>query len=463
MEERRTAAGANHNMAPLTFPSRSSTSSFIKPQMFFSRDLWLHALALPSAIVQHLFGTVPSTIASSPFRLPAESCPHARTLMAWPDQTANLKGDELVSAQQEVASIANAVAKYEPVWMYASRQNIATASSHLSGSVTVVNIDVEQPWIRNSGPVLVIPTSRDEVVGIDFNFNYFGSSSIRSTGFDRMLPYRLLANQNMTRISASISAEGGAFEADGQGTLITSESSLLISKRNGEWSKGGMEETFRELLGIQKTIWLDGITDLNANDYPIDRLVRFESGSTVILSRPHKSVAKSDLRYRAYEQARSVLNASTNANDIAFEIVEIEEASPLPSATVDASTPTRRSGPFFHERLQVMLSRMTRRTDIAADDFEIDETTITEVQSKQRRPSVKAAARSYLSFYLVNGGVIVPQFGDAAADRLAIEKLQELFPDRIVEPVSMRWMPQAGRGLHDTTLQWPSTKTGRWQ
>ena len=125
-----------------------------------------------------------------------------------------------------------------------------------------------------------------------------------------------------------MSAEGGALEADGEGTLLVTESSLLSAQRNGESSKVGMEDTFRELLGIRKTVWLEGISGIGTTDYRADRLARFAGGSTVILSRPHTSVARSDARYKAYEQARSVLSTSINANDEAFNIVEIEEAGP---------------------------------------------------------------------------------------------------------------------------------------
>lgn len=385
--------------------------------------------------------------------------------MAWPDQTIRLRGDELALAQREVALIANAVAKYEPVWMYASHQNIAAAESYVSDNVTVVNVDVEQLWIRDSGPVLVTSTTREEVVGIDFNFNYFGGNSVRSTGFDRTFPYRLLTHHNTKRISASIGAEGGALEVDGEGTLLATESSFIKSKRNEDWSKAGMEDTFRELLGVDKTIWLSGVLSIDATDYPIDRLARFGRGSTVILSRPHRSVARSDPHYRAYEQARLVLSTSTNANGIPFDIVEIEEAHPSFSISVavdDASVSARRSNRYMYERLQVMLGRSSRWTDDAADEYVIEEKTVAIAQSKQSRPSARSAAQSYLNFYFVNGGVIVPQFGDTTADQSAIEKMKELFPERTVEPVSVKWMQQAGRGLHDATLQWPSTKPGCW-
>ena len=424
--------------------------------MFFNRDLWLHALALPSAVVQHLFYKEYSD-SGSPFRLPPERCPHVRTLMAWPEETSNLNASELDLARQEVASIANAVAKYEPVWMYASRQNMAVATSQVSNNVTLVHVDVEQLWLRDTGPILVTSTSTNEVVGIDFNFNYLGGSSTRPAGGDRTSPYRLLTHHNSTRISASMSAEGGALEVDGEGTLLVPESSLLHSQRNGEISKAGMEDTFRELLGIRKTIWLEGVPGVDTTDYRIDRLARFGGGSTVLLSRPHKSVARSDARYKAYEQARSVLSTSTNANDDAFNIIEIEEAGP--SSAMDDNPPDSGAdaGWLANDEPQVVLDTISHITDEAGHYFEAQKDAATIPHAGEDPSQVQAAAMSYLSFYLVNGGVILPQFGQARTDRVAFDKIKELFPERTVEPVMMKWMPPASEGLHGATLQWPST------
>lgn len=435
-------------MAPLNSPYQCSLPSFFTPQMFFNRDLWLHALALPSALVQHLFYKEYSDV-STPFRLPAERCPHLRTLMAWPEETRFLNGDELDHARQEVASIANAVSKYEPVWMYASRIAAASATSRVGENVTIVDVDVEQPWLRDTGPVLVTSTSKNEVVGIDFNFNYFGANFARPSGWDRTLPYRMLAHQNLTRTSASMSAEGGALEVDGKGTLLATESSLLGSDHNGEYSKAGMEDTFRELLGVKKTIWLEGLLQFDSTDYHVDRLARFGPSSTVILSRPHKLVPHDDARWEAYKDARFVLSTSTNADDAPFEIVEIEDAALSPGKNRDSLMAGMEDTFFEDDQRQAVF-------DSVPNTFEEDDAAVDPANDSRRTLS---AATSYLSFYLVNGGVIVPQFGDPATDQVAIDKIQEVFPDRTIEPLMLQWMPQVGEGLHGATLQWPSPGT----
>ena len=394
-------------MAPIISSSQCTMPFRFTPQILVNRDLWLHALTLPTALVQRLFMTETLSTSRTPYHLPAERCAHLRTLMAWPDDSFNDNAEELLLARQEVASIANVVAKYEPVWMYASHQNIPIAESHVSKNVTMIEVDVDHLWLRDTGPVLVTTENRGALAGIDFRFNYWGGNFIIPTGTDETLSQRLLKHNDIRQISASIVTEGGALEVDGEGTLLTTESSLLNPNRNGDKDKAGMEDTFRELLGVTKTIWLEGVKGRDVSDYHIDRLARFgHNSSIVVLSRPHNSIPWWDPRYIAYEQARFVLGTSTNAKGHAFEIVEIEEAATVPRAEEHGWAPG-------------------------------------------------VAATSYVNFYLANGVVIIPQFGEYRTDEMAVQIMEELFPDRVVETVTLNWMPWAGGGPHCATQQWP--------
>lgn len=75
--------------------------------------------------------------------MPFEAEKHVRTLMAWPDETRHpasmgyIKRGDLNLAWQEVASIANAISRFEPVWLYAKPHNTAEASRAVSHNVTV--------------------------------------------------------------------------------------------------------------------------------------------------------------------------------------------------------------------------------------------------------------------------------------------------------------------------------------
>lgn len=52
-------------------------------------------------------------------------------------------------------------------------------------------------------------------------------------------------------------------------------------------------------------------------------------------------------------------------------------------------------------------------------------------EAKPRLPGTRLAA-SYVNFYIVNGGIIAPQFGDPKWDEEALRVLSRAFPDREV-------------------------------
>jgi agmatine deiminase len=70
-----------------------------------------------------------------------------------------------------------------------------------------------------------------------------------------------------------------------------------------------------------------------------------------------------------------------------------------------------------------------------------------------RRAGDKTAA-SYLNFLIVNGGVILPAFGDPN-DAVARAKLEELFPERRVVTVPGREIVLGGGNVHCITQQQP--------
>lgn len=59
-----------------------------------------------------------------------------------------------------------------------------------------------------------------------------------------------------------------------------------------------------------------------------------------------------------------------------------------------------------------------------------------------------------MNFLIVNGGVIVPQYGDKN-DALALEQIQAMFPDREVVGVQTREVVYGGGNIHCITQQKP--------
>jgi agmatine deiminase len=63
-------------------------------------------------------------------------------------------------------------------------------------------------------------------------------------------------------------------------------------------------------------------------------------------------------------------------------------------------------------------------------------------------------AASYVNFYIANGGLVVPSFGDAN-DSVAVEVLREVFADREVVTVPAREILLGGGNIHCITQQVP--------
>jgi agmatine deiminase len=62
---------------------------------------------------------------------------------------------------------------------------------------------------------------------------------------------------------------------------------------------------------------------------------------------------------------------------------------------------------------------------------------------------------SYVNFYVANGGVVMPAFGDPA-DTEARDLLAGLFPRRAVLPVPTLELAKADGGIHCVTQQQPA-------
>ena len=80
--------------------------------------------------------------------------------------------------------------------------------------------------------------------------------------------------------------------------------------------------------------------------------------------------------------------------------------------------------------------------------------TIDAVEGTVPRENGEVSIASYMNFLIVNGGVILPQYGDEN-DALAVRQVQEMFPDREVVGVQTREVAFGGGNIHCITQQQP--------
>ncbi|MCX5192853.1 agmatine deiminase family protein [Streptomyces sp. NBC_00249] len=374
------------------------------PRTTRRRLLQYGAAALPLAAL----GTaLPSTAraASDALRMPAETDLHVRTYMAWP-ALSSVWGGKLEAVRGDIADVAYAISRFEPVVMLARPGQAADARYRCGRgarhAVDVIEIPVDDLWIRDFGPTFVVAPGA--LAGVDTRFNGWGK-----TGTPYAQPYAddaaaagiLLGEYGVRRTVAGFVGEGGSLETDGEGTLLATVSSLVNANRNPGMNQDQVEQALKQALGIDKVLWVPGLAGQDITDCHIDCLARFTAPGKVILDRPgagadHKWVA-------VYEETKQVLESATDARGRRLAVTEL----PGPDRRL-----IRGGGAEF--------------------------------------------LSSYTNYYTPNGAVIAPQFGDGYADGLAYTILQAAYPDRQVLQIGIDAIAGGGGGIHCATQSHPA-------
>jgi agmatine deiminase len=214
--------------------------------------------------------------------MPAEWASHERTLMAWPTRP-DLWGVLLARAREEYAATANAIAAFEPVTMVcASAQESAQARAVLTAAVDVVELPIDDSWLRDSGPVFVVDGDGRRA-GVHFGFNSWGGK-FAPWDHDAAVGGLLVDHLGDRRYDAPFVLEGGAIAVDGEGALITTEQCLLNPNRNPEMSREEIEDGLRDFLGVETIVWLgQGLVEDRDTDGHVDMIAAFTRPGEVML------------------------------------------------------------------------------------------------------------------------------------------------------------------------------------
>ncbi|MFD9475173.1 agmatine/peptidylarginine deiminase, partial [Streptomyces goshikiensis] len=331
------------------------------------------------------------------FAVPLDTVRHTRTWMAWPDSSA-IWGRKLAGVQANIALIAKTVAKYEPVVMCANPAGAAKARGACGSAVTVItSIPVDDCWMRDSGPVFRTNGAGGlDTVGL--NFNGWGNQQTHAK--DSLVAGRIAAHVGVPFTTAGFVGEGGAVETDGAGTLMATRSSIINPDRNPGLSQDRIEAAMCAAFGASKVIWFKGVLGRDITDDHVDATSRFLAPGQGLVQMPLPK--DTDAWSNDARQQYQILSASTSAQ----------------------------GGPVAVTRLQGPDYDLIRSTD----------------------PNFVGA---YANYYVCNGAVIAPQFGDGRADAAARTTLQRAFPGRTVEQLDIDALGSGGGGIHCVTQQQP--------
>lgn len=345
------------------------------------------------------------TPAEQGYAFPAEWAPHAATWISWPRPEGISFPGFYHRSITDVARVVDAISTFEPVAINVPnanyerivREQLRAAGTRLS-KVTFHHIPTNECWTRDHGPAFVQRTrrGRTETAVVDWGFNAWGGK-YPPWDSDDAVPTRVAAALGLPVFHADLVMEGGAIDVNGEGTLLTTTSCLLNRNRNPKHSKAEIEQYLKAYYGQRHVVWLgEGIAG-DDTDGHVDDLARFVDARTIVTA---VESDPTDDNFHVLADNRKRLDKARDADGRPFTIVEL----PMPRPVV----------------------------------FE-----------GQRLPA------TYVNFLFVNGGLLVPTFGDRVRDRQALARLQALMPRRRVVGVDCRALIWGLGAIHCLTQQQP--------
>lgn len=351
---------------------------------------------------------VSSTPHSLGYRMPAEWEPHEGTFLGWPHELTDWPG-KFAPIPWAFAEIVRHLARVERVFLLVENREIESRvktilrKSHVNlDNVQFLRVPTDRGWMRDSGPICVADCKGD----VAFNhFAFNGWAKYPNHKKDAQVVTR--ANQTVRRKlflpmqnGRRVVLEGGSIDVNGLGTVLTTEECLQskVQERNPGFAKADYERLFLEYLGVTNVLWLrNGIAGDDTHGH-VDDLTRFVSPTTVVTIVEED---RSDANYAVLQENLKLLKSMKD-----------QDGKPLQVETLPMPAPV-----YFH---------------------------------KQRLPA------SYANFYIANKLVLVPVFNDAN-DRVALNTLAELFPDREVVGIYCRDLVLGLGTIHCMTQQLPSS------
>jgi len=343
-------------------------------------------------------------------RMPAEWEAHEATWIAWPHNEDDWPG-KFACIPHIYAEIVRHLARAEKVHIIVNdaasekrARKILKESGALADSVRFHHWPTDRVWTRDSGPIFV---RNGKMLAIT-NWRFNGWAKYHNHKNDDLLPDHIGEFLTMQEFAPAVIRggrihtvvlEGGSIDVNGRGTMLTTEECLLSTKqqRNPGLGKKDLEQIFAKYLGVNHVIWLGRGIEGDDTHGHVDDISRFVGGRTVLTAmEPNRR----DKNHALLKENFKRLLRATDQDGKTLEVIEI----PMPS-------------PVHHQG--------------------------------QRLPA------SYANFYVANGVVLVPIFGDPN-DRAALDIVAQVFPTRTVVPIYCRDFIWGLGAIHCMTQQQPA-------
>ena len=341
-----------------------------------------------------------ATPASLGYRMPAEWEPHAATWLSWPRRETISFPGSLDRVLPTLRAMVEALTESEPVCInVCNGAHEAEARAVLDGlpmeCITFYPVPTNEPWCRDHGPIFLTREKEPKLAVVDWDYNAWGGKYPPFEA-DEVVPTRIAELLELPVYYPRMILEGGSIDVNGGGALLTSEGCLLNKNRNPEFSREMIEARLREFLGVTEILWLGLGTEGDDTDGHIDNLARFVSERVVV------TVVEQDRASANYEPLQENLRRlqAMTVKGRSLEVIEL----PMPARMV--------------------------REDLVLP-------------------------ASYANFYIANTVVLVPTYAQPN-DRLVMDMLGQLFPDRRIVGIDARELIWGLGAFHCLTQQQPA-------
>jgi agmatine deiminase len=358
--------------------------------------------------------------------MPAEWEPHDATWLAWPHLRDDWPG-KFEPIPWVYAEIIRHLARHERVELIVNdaasekrARKVLDRANALGDNVRFHRWPTDRVWTRDSGCTFVtassfarpdsrgqqsphVSRSNPELVAVHWRFNAWAKySNYQHDEKIGSLMAKAAGARELRPVLGKerVVLEGGSIDVNGRGTLLTTEECLLseVQQRNPRMKRADYEKVFAENLGIKNVIWLgSGIAGDDTHGH-VDDITRFVAPDTVVTAVESNP---DDPNYEPLRENIRRLRASADQDGKPLAIIEL----PMPAPMI-----------FEGRRLPA----------------------------------------SYANFYIANGVVLVPVFNDAS-DRIALDILADVFPERDVIGIYSGDLIWGFGAMHCMTQQQPQS------
>ena len=263
--------------------------------------------------------------------------------------------------------------------------------------ITFAELPSNDTWARDHAGITIFENGVRKI--LDFTFNGWGMKF--PANFDNQITLQLFENGFLGENTEyqnckNFVLEGGSFESDGEGTLLTTAECLLSDNRNNK-SKAEIEAILTETFGLKQILWLNnGYLAGDDTDSHIDTLARFCTPEIIAYV---QCTDTTDEHYEALKKMEAELQNFRTLSEKPYELL------PLPM------------------------------TDAVYENGE-------------RLPA------TYANFLIINGAILLPTY-NSPKDEIAKQQLQKAFPNREIVGINCLALIKQHGSLHCVTMQFP--------